>query len=156
MPDAFQFIDYLAFWGEVYETLFTHAVPWCAVSWTRHRASLTCLVTQKWWRCRLPLSQDQFQIEKLPRFNWPTLQCACRARRLCAAGAASNQHLLRFINTLSVLGTAQCTLPCQWHYLTLGNLKTLDGKAILHASLVVQSVHGLRTIRGDSISSMRY
>lgn len=38
----------------------------------------------------------------------------------------------------------------------LGNLKTLDGEGILRASLVVQSVHGLRTIKGDSISSMRY
>lgn len=53
--------------------------------------------------------------------------CLCR-EQLCAGGATSDQHLLRFINTLSVLGVTQCTLPRQRHYLTLGNLKTLDSE----------------------------
>lgn len=69
---------------------------------------------------------------------------------LWAARASSNQHLLRFINTLSVLGMAQCTLPRQWHYLTPGNLKTLGCAAIQHASLAVQSACGLRAVVGGS------
>lgn len=42
--------------------------------------------------------------QEAPTFNWPTLQCVLE-QQLCAAGVTSNQHLLRFINTLSVLGT---------------------------------------------------
>jgi hypothetical protein len=89
-------------------------------------------------------SWKQFQIEKLLKFSWPTsCVCVCVCVRacvrvcvcvcahvcgeqwLCVAGAGSNQHLLRFINTLSVLGTAQCTFSPQRHYLTPGNLETL-------------------------------
>ena len=76
--------------------------------------------------------------------------------QLCAARASSNQHLLRFINTLSVLGMAQCTLPRRWHYLTPGKLQTLGGAAIQHASLAVQSACALRAVVGESIGSLWY
>ena len=52
----------------------------------------------------------------------------CAEQWPCAAGAASNQHLLRFINTLSVLGTTWRILPCLLRYLAPGNLKTLDAE----------------------------
>lgn len=116
----------LAFWGGVCEALFAHAVcplAWSSGSmpWTSHRTARPA--GQPWGAGDIFCLQ--LGISSKSRSS-PALIAS--PQHLCAAGAASNQHLLRFINTLSVLGTTQHILPLQWHYLTPGNLKTLDGE----------------------------
>lgn len=90
------------------------------------RGEPTCWAALRSWRRFMLLIWDQFQIKTLPSFNWSPVLGVCQEQHLCAAGASSNQHLLKFISTLSVLGMTQCTLPHQQHDLLPGNLETLD------------------------------
>lgn len=64
----------------------------------------TCLAGLRCWIEYLLPTWDQFQIKK-PAALMGQPSSVCREQHLCAAGAASYQHLLRFINTLSVRGT---------------------------------------------------